>query len=61
MAETDVSHEFRGELKGFWFSFSYPTFSNVTHGGSTEMSAEGSFIERQLNCLNLNYQIVLLN
>ena len=52
MAETDVSHKFRWELKGFHFGFWHPTFSNVTHGSSTEMSAEGLFIGRQLNCLN---------
>ena len=47
MAETDISHEF-GREPGFSSLVFSPkqVLMGVTHGGSTEMSAEGSIIER---------------
>ena len=49
MAETDEINEF-GREPGFlnWFlnGFCPDSFSNVTHGGSTKMSAECSIMER---------------
>ena len=49
MAETDEIYELgweQGFLGQFLMQFTPYQFSNVTHGGPTEMSAECSIIER---------------